>query len=161
MNVRFPLTLLLLFPVLLCAWTLAMAAVERTAVEVTYTEPESFTDVSPSELLAEFQDFLARDAAPHVGDGQMLEITVTDIDMAGGFDLTMGQQFAGVRQMRATFPPRIDFSFVLRDIDGRVLKEGERRLQDLTYLMRPRPKTEADQLFYEKLMISEWLMREF
>lgn len=160
MNARRHLSIVLLFPVLLCAWTQAFAAPERRSVEVLFAEPENFTDLNPPELLDDFRRYLSEHAARHIAEGQILEISVTDIDMAGGFDLSKGHQFANVRQMRETFPPRIDLSYVLKNASGNVLNKGERRLQDLSYLMRPRPKTETDLLFYEKLMINEWLVRD-
>ncbi len=149
---------LLLLPTL---WLSPGVAGDNGPVTVTFVDPDNYTDVHPPALLEDLQAFFAQRAARRVSDGQRLEIAVTDIDMAGGFDLSMGIEFSNVRQMRTTFPPRIDLAFTLSGPDGRVLKEGERRLQDLSYLMRPRPKTEIDPLHYEKLMIDEWLLREF
>lgn len=148
---------------LLPAWipVAAADADDDHRVEVILVEPDGFTDVKPERLFGEFHDYLQQQAARRLASGNRLVITVTNIDMAGGYDLTQGHEFSTIRQMRATFPPRIDLSFVLSDADGRVLMEGERRLRDLSYLMRVRAKTETDLLYYEKRLVDEWLMREF
>lgn len=144
----------------LFAWT-PLAAADDDRVEVTFADPDGFADVQPAALLGEFKAFIAQRAARRVGDGERLAVTVTDIDMAGGFDLMKGHEFSTIRQMREVYPPRVDLAFKFSDADGRVLKEGERRLRDLSYLMRARPPTTTDLLYYEKLLIDDWLSREF
>ena len=130
-------------------------------VNVVLAEPENFTDLAPQHLAGQLRDHLQRRAAQYVAEDQTLTITLNDVDMAGGFEIWRGPQFFDVRIMRDVYPPRIDLSFELTGADGAVLASGERRLQDLSYLMRVRPKNDPDQLTYEKQLLDEWLRKEF
>lgn len=63
--------------------------------------------------------------------------------------------------MRDVYPPRIDLAFTLTDADGDVIASGERRRRDVSYLMTTVSRIDADPLVYEKLLVREWLWREF
>lgn len=135
---------------------------DRTeGADVVLVEPEHFTDLKPSYLAEQFRDYVQRRAAQYLADGRTVTVTINDIDMAGGFEPWRGPQFFDVRILRDVYPPRIDLSFELTDADGAVLASGERKLKDLTYLMRVRPKSDPDQLAYEKQILDEWMRKEF
>jgi hypothetical protein len=57
------------------------------------------------------------------------------------------------------YPPRIDLSFSLAAGDGKVIKEGERRLRDPAFLAGANQYPD-DPLRYEKALIDRWLERE-
>jgi hypothetical protein len=66
----------------------AGAAHAAGAVQVSYVQPERFTDVrdrnfTSAQNLAALERVLVEVAAPHVPDGSTLKIEVLDVDLAG------------------------------------------------------------------------------
>jgi len=142
---------------------------ENQVVEVTYAEPEQFTDVQdsygasqkPNEAyLRQLKEHLERVGAKRLADGQRLTITITDIDMAGDFEPWRSPQFQDVRIIKDIYPPRIDLTFRLTDANGQVIAEGERELRDLNFNMRMTGLPNNDALRHEKALLDDWLRRE-
>lgn len=129
-------------------------------VSVTLQDPAGFTDLEPPQTGAVLVDLLERAAARRLSAGQTLDIVITDVDLAGGYPVGVPHN-ERVRELRATFPPRIDLRFTLTDAQGNILGEGERTLRDLSYLMRPRARHDPDPLIYERMLLQEWLAEEF
>ena len=81
---------------LLCAAPLgASAATPDDRVSVRFVQPERFTDIraglhdvasARNPFLAELQVWIEQRATPLLGAGQRLEVSVTDIDMAGDYE---------------------------------------------------------------------------
>jgi hypothetical protein len=92
-------------------------------------------------------------------EGQRLEITVTNIDMAGDIETWRGPGRCDQRIMKDVYPPRIDIQFRVLGADGAELRAGARRLRDSNYLTHAAPVT-ADHLRYEKALLLDWLQRE-
>jgi hypothetical protein len=139
-------------------------------VTVAFFEPEKFTDVRDSGLfndsgrsnyLEQIRDHLLEQAPKHLAEGQRLEITFTDIDLAGDFELWRGPQYFDVRMVRDIYPPRLEFSFRLLDASGKGVKEARRTLLDLAIQLRSSMITQHDTLRYEKSMLDDWLREEF
>lgn len=142
---------------------------EMTGVEVLFRDPEKFSDVgetynasaeSRRAYLAELEKYIVVRAAPLVKDKQRLVVTISEVDMAGAFE-PWRRNLWNTRIVRDIYPPRIDLSFTLTDVDGAVLKAGERKLRDLTFLMSPTLTYLSDPLRYEKKLLLDWLDREF
>lgn len=164
-------------PALACCATLALLAgvgasataapVDAAPVSVAFVEPETFTDIGDRDIpsarvreawLNELRRHIERRAASLLPAGATLAVTVTDIDMAGGFE-PWRRAGPDVRIVRDVYPPRVDLRFVLLDAQGDVLREGERKLRDLTFLMRPALHA-SDPLRHEKALLDDWLDRE-
>jgi hypothetical protein len=146
----------------------ASAADAPVRVAVTFVAPERFTDVKDADpgskkgtqsILDELARFLRETGERYLPPDRSLEIRVTDVDLAGEFELWRGPQFSGTRFMRELYAPRIDLEFRLTDAGGRVVAEGRRSLRDSNYLMRSQRLTD-DRLRYEKDLLREWLRRE-
>ena len=142
---------------------------ENSAVEVSYVEPEKFTDVQDSfgasqepneSYLRQLKEHLQRSGSKRLADGQRLTVTITDIDMAGDFEPWRSPQFQDVRIIKDIYPPRIDLSFQLIDANGQVIAEGERELRDLSFNMRTTGLPTNDTLRHEKALLDDWLRRE-
>jgi len=140
-------------------------------VTVVFSHPEKFTDVrdnqsdSDNELGREhylplLQEHLEKEGATHLAAGQQLTITFSDIDLAGDFEPWRGVQFSDIRIIKDIYIPRLTFSFKLTGANGQVIKEGERKLQDLGYQMRLTRGFRDDPLRYEKDMLDDWLRDE-
>lgn len=136
---------------------------------VSWTDPSQFDEVRDSHgrgmiksgvWLGDLKKHLERRATRVLREGQQLEVTFTDIKLAGQFEPWRGPQFDDVRIVKDIYPPRIDLRFTLKSADGRVIEEGERTLRDLGFLTRSIANT-SDTLRYEKRMLDEWLNRDF
>jgi len=93
------------------------------------------TDKGRDAILAQLKDYIRQRASLYLADGQKLAITVTDVDLAGDFEPTRGTNWEDVRIIREIYPPRVNLSFQVTDADGKVVKEGTRRLVDLAFEM--------------------------
>lgn len=136
---------------------------------VNWTDPAHFDEVkySHGRGLSKADDWLSS-LKKHVEQrvdrvlpvGQQLEITFTDIKLAGQFEPWRGPQFDDVRIVKDIYPPRIELRFVLKSADGIVPDEGERTLRDPGFLSRSIANT-SDPLRYEKRMLDDWINRDF
>jgi hypothetical protein len=153
---------------LLLAGCAAAAPVDESAsrISVTFVEPEKFTDASRAELqptssgvLRELEKFLF-DAGPrYVPENMKLNIRVTDIDLAGDFELFRGPQADHVRITKGLYPPHIVLEFEVMDGAAKVVKSGKRDLTDINYQLRSVYPRE-DYLRYEKDILRDWLRAE-
>jgi Protein of unknown function (DUF3016) len=143
------------------------AGAERVTVQV--LRPEAFTDFKATcigmdertrGLLTDLTQFIRTTGARYVPDGAVLEITVTDVDMAGEFETWRGPQACSVRVMLDLYAPRIRLEFRLTDRDGNAASSGQRDLRDPLYLTRA-VLLATDPLRYEKDLLLEWFQREF
>lgn len=134
-------------------------------VTVTFQDPDKFTDVrengsndNSASDLDELQACLQQAASPALAAGQKLAITITDIDLAGENRLNQPDQ---IRVMKDVYPPRVSLKFQLIGADGKVLKEGERKLQDLDYLAQSGRPGSQEPLYYDKQLLKDWARKEF
>ena len=133
-------------------------------VTITFQDPDNFTDVrengrndTSTYYLDELRHCLQQTAAPLLAPGQKLAITVTDIDLAGETRFNQPHQ---IRVMKDIYAPRVHLKFQLLGADGKVMKEGERKLQDLDYLMQAGRPGASEPLYYDKLLLRQWLQHE-
>ena len=134
-------------------------------VTVAFAHPEKFSDLQdrryPDERVTQgymddLRRFIETHAAGELGPDRKLEVTITDIDMAGELRIS---GLRDVRVLRSSTPPRINLSFRIVDAGGQVLKSGDRRLTDLSYQF-PETWTADTSLFYEKKLLQNWLTDE-
>ena len=132
-------------------------------VSVVFIEPEKFTDARRSELaptsegvLRELEKFLVDAGARYLPDTMKLNIRVTDVDLAGDFELFRGPQADHVRISKGLYPPRIVLEFEVTDGAAAVVKSGKRELTDINYQLRSVYPRE-DYLRYEKDILRDWL----
>lgn len=160
-------------PSLLIATALAVGVVTAAAdqpagsVTVSFHEADKFTDARSSfggdtdehylELLSKHLQKVADKQLP---PGLKLEVTFTDIDLAGDFQPTASST-QDVRIIREIYIPRMKLSFRLLDEEGKVIQEGERRLSDLDFMMNINPIGRSEPLFYDKTLLSDWVKKEF
>ena len=147
------------------------AGEERAAsrASVDWTDPAGFREVRESHgrgmlrgtaWLDTLKTHLERRATRVLPPDRHLEVTFTDIKLAGAFEPWRGPHYDDVRIVKDIYPPRIDLRFVLKSGDGSILAEGERTLRDVGFLTRGMANT-SDPLRYERRMLDEWLDREF
>jgi hypothetical protein len=145
------------------------AAAQAGTANVSFDQPEKFTDArrtahsakpDPSVLdtvRKEFESLAARELT----GSQTLDITVTDIDLAGEFEPWFSRGgYNNARIMRAVGWPSMDVRYVLRDGD-QVIHEGKARIADLDYLQEIALKRNSlEPMASEKLMMDRWFREE-
>ena len=135
-------------------------------VAVNFLESDKFTDVresfgdSPSQhYLDLLSKHLQHTAAVLLPPGQKLTVTFTDIDLAGDF-LPMNSSLQDVRVIKDIYMPHMSLSFKITDADGKVLKEGSRRLTDLNFMNNLGLIGRNEPLYYDKALLSDWVSKE-
>ena len=139
-------------------------------VTVQWTDPEQFTEIRGSRnrwearrgnWVHELAEHLRDGVQERIGEGERVEILITDIRRAGDFEPGRSPQMDHVRVMRDIYWPRMDLEFSHRDATGDLIASGERELRDQTYLSSLQGRVGNETLRYEKAMIDDWLRREF
>jgi len=158
---------------LLCVACVAFASVMAWAatppgnVDVHYKDPLHFTEAKQSfgvhqinadDYLKPLKDYIVQRASRILAPGQRLDIEVTDVKLAGEYEPWRGPRFNDVRVVKDMYPPHIDLDFTLYGADGKVLREGRRKLRDAAFLSR-NSATDQDSLRYEKSLIDLWLRK--
>lgn len=136
-------------------------------VSVSYDQPQTFSEAriqrshfvpDRSAWLGTLKTYIEKRAARDVPPGQRLDITITDVKLAGNYEPWRGPRLDDVRIVRDIYPPRIDLSFKLLDKDGTVLREGSRKLRNMAF-MYSGGANDQDTLRYEKALIDRWLRK--
>jgi hypothetical protein len=139
-------------------------------VDVVYVNPEKFTDVRASyadpgrfrdEYLGDLKEHIEKHANKYIPSGQHLALRVTDVKMAGDFEPWRGPSFNDIRIVKDIYPPRINLEFKLTDANGKIIKEGERKISDIDFLSKINPYFPDDTLRYEKRLLDDWFYNEF
>ncbi len=135
--------------------------------KVNWSNPENYKDVIASDGSQE--EFVARtlkeleatisELAESLPDGQTLEMNVTDLDLAGDVKMSGARtQHQDIRVVKDSYPARMKFQYRLLDGSGKVLKEGEEKLQSRTLSASMRTGS-SESLEMEKRMIRGWFKR--
>nr|WP_223250888.1 DUF3016 domain-containing protein [Rhodanobacter denitrificans] len=158
---------LLCLACLVLASVIAQAATPPDNVSVRYKDPQHFTEAKRSvgvhlidadAYLKPLSAYIVQRASRILAPGQRLDIEVTDVVRAGAYEPWRGPDFYDVRIIRDIYPPRIDLNFTLYGADGKVLRQGERKLRNAAFLSSSSP-VDQDSLRYEKSLIDLWLRR--
>lgn len=135
-------------------------------VDVVFFEPKKFTDVRDHALgnyegtsyLDQLRDYLVARARSFVPEGGTLEVTFTDVDMAGDFEPWRGFRWSEIRVVKEIYPARLQLAFRLTDATGEVVKQGKRDLRGLSLMSAG---FADDSLRHEKALLDDWLRSEF
>lgn len=157
---------------LLAVAPLVMRAAERRTIaraDVIFFEPKKFTDVKDTYMgdyerttyLDLIREHLLEQAKYYVPEGDFLQVTITDIDMAGDFEPWHGPNWDDVRVVKEIYPPRVQLTFRLTDAAGNVVKQGKRDLKDLNFLMKINMSFRDDPVRHENALLDDWLRDEF
>lgn len=162
----------LIAPALLAGPPPTIAVGEPTSdgrVSVQYVNPEEFTEVKEYgqqdrinrvQYLEPLKAYLVKRATKMLPPGQRLQVSITDLRLAGGYERWHGPDLMHVRFMKDIYPPRLDLDFKLVDSNGQVLREGSRKLSNLGYLQSGVSGVRSsDPLRYDKALIDSWLRR--
>jgi hypothetical protein len=145
------------------------SSVSTGRAEVQYLEPTKFTDIKGSMndesdrngYLDQLRNFIVQTSNEFVPENQKLQITFTDIDLAGDFPPVRAASADTVRVMKPIYPPRMQFAYRITDASGAVVKEGKEELTDPNFMTTLSLTDRSDTLRYEKALISDWFRKEF
>ena len=147
---------------------LSLAAAAETPagpVEVSFEKPDSYTDARTDRsqrrgasegVTRGLEKFLQRIAPAHLGEGQRLAVTFTDIDLAGDYEPGTDLSLYDVRLVKSIYPPRLVFRWSLLDAAGNELRRGEEDIRDLGFQTSV-PGNQRDPLRYEKHILRRGL----
>lgn len=141
---------------------LAFTAGAAGTVEVNFEKPEQFRDVrdeyslrTSQRVLDELASYIRKTAAPKLQDGQTLQVTVLDVDLAGEFR-PIGSEMREVRVLNRISWPAMHLKYSLSGA-GQPAASGDVKLADLDYQSGPRPSSLKEPLPYEKRLLDEWI----
>lgn len=144
----------------------ASTPAKRDNVAVNFHEADKFTDAresfgagSSQYYLDVLSEHLHRVASTRLAAGQKLTVTFTDIDLAGDF-IPTHSQLQNVRIIKDIYIPRMFMTFQLTDADGKVIKEGERKLTDLNFMNNIGLIDRNQPLYYDKALLTNWVNQE-
>jgi len=140
----------------------------NSRVEVVFLEPEKYTDVrgtlnDPGDRnghLDQLRDHVVKIAEEYLPAGQKLQLTFTDIDLAGDFPPGKPASVDHVRVMKDIYPPRMVFSYRVMDAAGIEIRSGRAELTDNNYMTTGRLAIASDALRYDKKLLSDWFQKE-
>ncbi|BAO43787.1 DUF3016 domain-containing protein [Thiolapillus brandeum] len=149
--------------------TLPIMALATGSAAVHWSNPEGYKDVfSTDGAQEEFMAYTLKELestinelAESLPDGQKLDMTVTDLDLAGDVKLSGARtQHQDVRVVKEMYPARMTFHYRLLDAKGNVLKEGDEKIQSRTLSTSLRTGSN-ESLGMEKRMLKSWFKRTF
>lgn len=152
----------------LCVSALPAFAAQPQA-QVRFTDPTKFTDLRYTtsdnehdtfDLADEFRRYLERRTPAYLPADKRLEVTITDVDMAGELRPAPNSIYMLRRQIRGIYPPRVDLEFKVVNADGTVERAGRRELRNNAYLYG-KYANQRGPLVHEKALIERWLAAEF
>jgi hypothetical protein len=127
--------------------------------------PDKFTDIEPGNgtdksfrkgLERTFTQELAK-SAKALPASHTLEVTFTDIDLAGEVDPIEVPGGYRLRIMRDVYFPRMEFDYRVLDASGAVVSEQKSvELKDMSYLSSPKGSTTSTSFYYETRMLRQW-----
>jgi hypothetical protein len=134
--------------------------------EVTWTDYKSYRDIDPgNENRKSFRERTFKSLEKHFTElaeslpkDQVLKIDVTDVDLAGD---TNAAGIHRTRIIKQIYSPRMNFSYQLIDVDGKVIKSDDVVLRDMNFMSGNNLKYRSQSLGYEKKMLDDWFEETF
>ncbi|MEM7601857.1 MAG: DUF3016 domain-containing protein [Verrucomicrobiota bacterium] len=152
---------------LLGALTFAITSSLASAGLVTkYNNVSSFTDFRYSERSPastqkafDYQIKRQRSLTGWIGNNRTLEITFTDVDLAGRYEPFNFRGGSNPRVIRDLYPPRLKFNYVLKDASGRKIRSGSANISDNTFLLGARRNLGGRPFYYEFELLRDWMRK--
>ncbi|MGI2852970.1 DUF3016 domain-containing protein [Shewanella algae] len=139
---------------------------ESGKVKIEWQSPKDFRDIkSASELQSRYEQrlfdtltqSLDKDVSSSLKENQKLELTVTDVDLAGDVRPTFGATVNDIRVVKNVYPPKISFSYRLLEGE-QVVMAGDEKLTDMQFLDHV-DRINSDSFRYEQRMLKDWFLK--
>ncbi len=149
----------------LCLSATAKARDNSVDVSIDFGSPSEYTDIETGALTSQkdkhyvldlIRDEFLDNANRYLPSGYTLEVNIQDIDLAGEYEFFY-TRYDDTRIMRSVYPPRLKFSYLIRD-DEIIVEQGEESLIDLNYLWTATPLSQRNETaYYVKTLVADWL----
>lgn len=135
-------------------------------VNILWQNPSDFSDIEASVgvqskfeqyLFTELTEELGKLANKHLANDQQLDLTVTNVDLAGDVQPTFGASTDDIRVVSDLYPPKMRFDYVLTQ-NGKVIKSGSEKLNNMGFLSDIQPITN-DPFPYERDLLLDWFKK--
>jgi hypothetical protein len=132
--------------------------------KVSWQELEKFTDIRAANesqqgfqarIIKEF-DLIFVDLAKSLPDGYLLEVNVTDLDLAGEVNIANRD----LRVVKSVSLPRMRFTYTLKNDGNEVLASGKESLKDMGFMSGSRTPSSMSSFPYEEKMLHDWFVRQ-
>ena len=136
--------------------------------KVSWQEPEKFTDIRPSNetragfqerVFKDFDQFFA-DLAKKLPDGYQLDVTVTDLDLAGDVNGLYSKMGRDIRVIKEIYWPRMSFSYTLKNSQNELVASGKEQLKDMSFMSRASLASGRTSFDYEEKMLEDWFKKQ-
>ncbi|WOH37004.1 DUF3016 domain-containing protein [Thalassotalea fonticola] len=144
-------------------------AVFAGQAEVEWIKPEKFTDIKPAnESRSHLQKRIFKELEQHFSelaeklpDGQMLKVSVTNLDLAGDVRYMVGPNNATIRVVEDLYFPKMKFDYQLIASDQSVISTAKADIKDMSFNTGVRSSFSSESFHYEKTMIDDWFYQTF
>lgn len=156
-----------LFFAIVVSHMLAAAAFAGDA-KVTWQEPEKFTDIRPGNetgagfqerVLKDFDQFFV-DMAKKLPEGYRLDVTVTDLDLAGDVNGLYSRMGRDIRIVKEIYWPRMSFSYTLKNSKDELIASGSEQLKDMNFMSGSAMLSRSTSFGYEEKMLNDWFNQQ-
>ncbi len=154
----------ILFNVVLISMIASQVSAFAGEAKVSWQEPEKYTDIRASNESRDsfkervFKEFNAMFStmAKKLPDGYQMEITVTDLDLAGDVNSMYSRQGRDIRVVKELYWPRMSFSYTLRNEKNEVVASAKEDVKDMNFMMSAGIHSNVSSFDYEEKMLNDW-----
>ena len=140
-------------------------------VNLHWQKPENYKDIRAGglgseikfqkQVIEELGEYIQEAANKNLAPNQQLNMTVTDIDLAGDVRYFFTRFPEGVRVVSDLYFPSIEFTYELLDSNKKVSMGGEENIKYIGFQFSGTRVVRNAQLGYEKRMIDQWFKTTF
>ncbi len=142
--------------------------VSAAPATIEWFEPEHYRDVKPSNgSKSAFQKRVFKELDIHfiklaesLPADHLLQIKVTNLDLAGDVKYMVGPSNSTIRVIDNLYIPRIEFSYQLLDGEKNIVQSGEENIKDMGFNVGVNT-FKSESYSYEKKLIADWFHKTF
>lgn len=144
---------------------------QAAEVNLKWQQPEEYTDIRANTLARQqmYEQRVIDELGRHIQDAadkylppdQKLNMTVTDVDLAGDVDYFFTRFAQGVRVVSNLHFPRIEFTWELVNANGEVIRSGDENVRDMGFQYAGTRSIKRAEFDYEERMIDDWFRETF
>jgi hypothetical protein len=132
--------------------------------KVTWLEPEKYTDIRASNELGDgfkervFTEFNAMFSklAKKLPAGYQMEVTVTDLDLAGDVNGMYNRLGRDIRVIKELYWPRMSFSYILKNEKNELVASAKEDIKDMNFMTSIGIRSSGNSFDYEEKMLNDW-----
>ena len=150
---------------LICPWSMAAEVNLQWQKPSEYLGIEAGNETSQQrfeeQVIEELGEHITEAADTHLPETYSLNMTVTDIDLAGDVEYFFTKFSQGVRVVRNPYFPSIAFEYEVLDEQGQVVERGSENIRDMGWHYSGARQVNDAPLDYEKELVDAWFRETF